>query len=191
MGFLRWIGIALAVLVLGLVAVAIVARSLDGPLRAFPLALLPGGPLRTGELVTGPEPDWSFARDIQEMEFQLLEPARSRITWLLVHEGKLYLASGYMNSWWGRLWKQWPHDAMKDGRAVIRIAGKRYEREAVRVTDPELFWPLIKESLRKYRLREDEPLPEPLPSLESTGVWLFEMAPRSGAPTGTGSSPGS
>jgi hypothetical protein len=191
MRFLRWIGIALAVLLLGLVAVAIVARFLDGPLRPLPLALLPGGPLRAGELVTGPEPDWSFARDIEVMEFQLLEPARSRNIWLLVHEGKLYVACGYMNSWWGRLWKQWPIDAMEDGRSVIRIAGKRYERETIRVTDPELFWALIKESRRKYRPPEDQALPDELPPLEATGVWLFELAPRSSAPTGTRSSPGS
>ena len=189
MGFLRWIGIALAVLVLGLVAVAIVSRSLDGPLRPLPFALLPGGPLRTGELVTGPEPDWSFARDIEVMEFQLLEPARSRTIWLLVHEGKLYVACGYMNSWWGRLWKQWPHDAMKDGRAVIRIDGKRYEREAIRVTDPELFWAVVKESRRKYRPQGVQALPDPLPPIESTGAWLFELAPRSSAPSGTQVSP--
>lgn len=189
MGFLRWTGIALAVLVLGLVAIAIVARFLDGPLRPLPFALLPGGPLRAGELVTGPEPDWSFARDIEVMEFQLLEPARSRTIWLLVHEGKLYVACGYMNSWWGRLWKQWPHDAIKDGRAVIRIAGKRYEREAIRVTDPELFWALVKESRRKYRPEADQTLPDELPPLESTGVWMFELAPRSTAPGGTPSPP--
>ena len=187
MRLLRWIGIALAVLVLGLVAVAIVARSLDGPLRPLPLALLPGGPLRAGELVTGPEPDWSFARDIEVMEFQLLEPARSRNIWLQVHEGKLYVACGYMNSWWGRLWKQWPHDAMKDGRAVIRIDGKRYEREVVRVTDPALFWTVVEKSRRKYGSEEDPALPDPLPSVEEAGVWLFEMAPREGA--GAGSSP--
>ena len=190
MRFLRWVGIALAVLILGLVAVAMVARSSDGPLDPFPLALLPGGPLLAGELVTGPEPDWSFARDIELMEFQLLEPARSRTIWLLVHEGRLYVASGYMNSWWGRLWKQWPIDAMEDGRAVIRIAGKRYEREAIRVTDPELFWSLIKESRRKYRPREDQTLPDELPPPESTGAWLFELAPRGSAGTGNGSSPG-
>jgi hypothetical protein len=187
MQLLRWFGILLAVLVLGLVAIAIVVRFLDGPLRTFPLALFPGGPLRAGELYTGPEPDWSFARDIQEMELQLLEPPRSRITWLIVHEGKLYVACGYMNSWWGRLWKQWPHDAMKDGRAVIRIDGKRYEREAVRVTDPALFWPVVKESRRKYGSGENQALPDPLPPLEATGVWLFEMAPRKGA--GAGSPP--
>ena len=191
MRFLRWVGIALAVLILGLVAVAMVARSSDGPLGPFPLALLPGGPLLAGDLVRGPEPDWSFARDIELMEFQLLEPARSRTIWLLVHEGRLYVASGYMNSWWGRLWKQWPIDAMEDGRAVIRIAGKRYEREAIRVTDPELFWSLIKEVRRKYRPLEDEDLPDELPSLESTGAWLFELAPRGSAGTRTPSSPGS
>ena len=43
MRFLRWIGIALAVLILGLVAIAIIARSSDGPLAVFP-----GGLLRTG-----------------------------------------------------------------------------------------------------------------------------------------------
>ena len=191
MRFLRWIGIAVAVLVLGLVAVAIVARFLDGPLRPLPLALFPGGPLRAGELVTGPEPDWSFARDIEVMEFQLLEPAHSRNIWLLVHEGKLYVACGYMNSWWGRLWKQWPIDAMEDGRAVIRVAGKRYEREAIRVTDPELFWAVVSESRRKYGSAEDPALPDPLPPLESVGVWVFEMAPRGSAPAGPGSSPGS
>ncbi len=187
MQLLRWFGILLALLVVGLVAVAIVVRSLDGPLRTLPLALLPGGPLQTGEIFTGPEPDWNFARDIEELELQLLEPARSRVTWLIVHEGKLYVACGYMNSWWGRLWKQWPHDAMKDGRAVIRIEGKRYEREAVRVTDPAVFWPVVRESRRKYGSQEDPVLPDPLPPLEATGVWLFEMAPR--RPTEARSSP--
>ena len=190
MRFLRWIGIALAVLVLGLVAVAIVARSLDGPLRPLPFALLPGGPLRTGELVTGPEPDWSFARDIEVMEFQLLDPAHSRHTWLLVHEGKLYVPCGYMDSWWGRLYKQWPVDAMNDGRAVVRIAGKRYERQAVRVTEPELFWSLAKAVLEKYLPGEAEARSDELSSPESTGVWFFELAPRGGAASGT-RSPGS
>jgi hypothetical protein len=96
-----------------------------------------------------------------------------------------------MNSWWGRLWKQWPIDAMSDGRAVVRIAGKRYEREAIRVTDHALFWSLRGEVLRKYRPGEDQALPDELPPPESTGAWFFEMAPRSSAPGGTGSAPGS
>lgn len=181
MRFLRWIGIGLAVLVLALVGVVIAARLSDGPFDPYPFAVLQGGPLRAGELATGPGPDWSFARDIELMEFQLLDPARSRHTWLLVHEGKLYVPCGYMNSWWGRLWKQWPIDAMNDGRAVIRIAGKRYEREAIRVREPALFWSLAREAMRKYRPLEDQELPSELPPIESTGIWFFELAPRGSA----------
>jgi hypothetical protein len=191
MRFLRWVGIALAVLILGVIAVAIVARSSDGPLDPYPLAILQGGPLLSGELVTGPEPDWSFARDLMVMELQLANPARSRNTWLVVHEGKLYVPCGYMNSWWGRLWKQWPIDAMNDGRSVVRISGKRYERHAIRVTEPALFWSLTKEVMRKYRPLKDEDLPDELPPLESTGVWFFELAPRGSAGTGNPSTPGS
>ena len=191
MRFVRWIGVALAVCILGLAAVATLARFSDGPIGPLPIALLPGGPLRGGERITGPEPDWSFARDIMLMEFQLVDPPRSRNIWLLVHEGKLYVASGYMNSWWGRLWKQWPIEAMKDGDAVIRIAGKRYEREARRIVEPELFWSLIREARRKYALgEEEEALPSELPPVESSGVWLFELAPRGSAETQTQSSPG-
>jgi hypothetical protein len=191
MRFLRWIGIAVAVLILGLVAIAIIARSSDGPLGDYPLAVFPGGPLRTGELVTGPEPDWSFARDIELLELQLVDPPGSRNTWLVVHEGKLYVPCGYMDSWWGRLYKQWPIDAMNDGRAVVRIAGKRYERQAVRVIDPELFWSLAKAVLKKYLPGKDEARPDELSSPESTGVWFFELAPRGSAPTETRSALGS
>lgn len=175
---LRWTAVALAATVFALLGVVIGARLSDGPLDPLPFALFQAGPLRSGELVTGPEPDWSFARDIDVMEFQLVDPPRSRHVWLIVHEGKLYVPSGYMNSWWGRLWKQWPVDAMQDGRAVIRIAGKRYEREAIRVTDPHLFWALREEALRKYRPGEAQTLPEELPSIESMGAWYFELAPR-------------
>ena len=190
MRFLRWTGIGLAVLVVVLVGVGIAARFSDGPLGDYPLAIFPGGPLRAGELVEGPVPDWSFARDIELLELQFVDPASSRNTWLLVHEGKLYVPCGYMDSWWGRLYKQWPIDAMNDGRTVVRIAGKRYERQAVRVTDHELFWSLAKAVLEKYLPGEAEARSDELSSPESTGVWFFELAPRGGAASGT-SSPGS
>ena len=75
MRILRWLAGAIGVVVLSLVALVIGARFGDGP-----LAIIPGGPLEAGELVTGAEPDWTFARDIAEMEFQLVEPPRSRVT---------------------------------------------------------------------------------------------------------------
>jgi hypothetical protein len=51
------------------------ARFHDGP-----IALIPGGPFTSGTLVAGPEPDWSFVHDVREVQFQLLDPERSRTT---------------------------------------------------------------------------------------------------------------
>jgi len=145
------------------------ARFGDGP-----TAILPGGPLVAGELVQGPEPDWSFARDIPEMEFQLVEPPRSRTIWLEVYDGKLYVVSGYMNSPLGKLWKKWPAQAEKDGRAVIRVAGKRYERELVRIRDDRaVLEGIAAEVMRKYgaALTAD---------MAATGdAWFFAVQPRS------------
>ena len=38
-------------------------------------------------------------------------------------DGQLYVWSGYMNSTVGKLWKSWPVQAEKDGRAVVRVDG--------------------------------------------------------------------
>lgn len=159
---------AIGVAVLSVVALVIGARFGDGP-----IAILPGGPLEAGELVTGAEPDWTFARDIAEMEFQLVEPPRSRTIWLQVHHKKLYVVSGYMNSTLGRLWKQWPAQALQDGRAVVRIDGKRYQRTLVRILDDRpLLEAIAAEVNRKYGagLRAD--------MAASGDVWFFAMQPR-------------
>ncbi|MBW2390106.1 MAG: hypothetical protein JRG89_16985, partial [Deltaproteobacteria bacterium] len=68
--FLRLLGGLLILLLLGVGGLLIGARFSDGPIE-----IIAGGPFTSGELVTGPEPDWSFVHDTQEVEFQLLEPA--------------------------------------------------------------------------------------------------------------------
>lgn len=168
MRILKWLGGAVAALVLGLTVLVLVARFGDGP-----TALLPGGPLLAGDLYVGPEPDWTFARDIPEMEFQLVEPPVSRTIWLQVVDGKLYAVSGYMNSPVGKLWKHWPAQAAQDPRAVIRIDGKRYERKFVRLgpDDPALAG-IAAEVERKYGapLRAE---------MAATGdAWFYAVEPR-------------
>ena len=169
MRILKWLGGVIGFVILALLVIVIGARFGDGP-----TAILPGGPLVAGELVQGPEPDWSFARDIPEMEFQLVEPPRSRTIWLEVYDGKLYVVSGYMNSPLGKLWKKWPAQAEKDGRAVIRVAGKRYERELVRIRDDRaVLEGIAAEVMRKYgaALTAD---------MAATGdAWFFAVQPRS------------
>lgn len=170
MRVIKWIGIGIGAFVALLLALSVAARLSDGP-----IAIFAGGPLVAGPLVAGPEPDWSFARDLDTIEFQLLSPPRSRTTWILESAGKIYVPCGYMHTTVGRLWKHWPFEAERDGRAIVRIAGKRYERQLVRVRDRALFTVLAQEIQRKY-------------GAEITGqdavdgdLWLFELAPRPGA----------
>ncbi len=168
MRVLKWLIGAVGVAVLSVVALVVGARFADGP-----IAIIPGGSLETGDLVTGAEPDWTFARDIMEMEFQLVEPPQSRTIWLQVNDKKLYVVSGYMNTTLGRIWKQWPAQALRDGRAVIRIDGKRYERQLVRILDDRpLLEAISAEVSRKYGapLRAD--------MAASGDVWFFALEPR-------------
>jgi len=155
-----------------LVAIGVIgARFADGP-----VALLAGGPFTSGELVTGPEPDWSLARDVREVEFQLVEPPRSRTTWILEHEGRIFIPSGYMTTTWGKIWKQWPLEALEDGRAILRIGDELYDRELVRIEEGPLLAPLTAELGQKY-LGGAAVSPE---DVTSGSLWLFELAPRSG-----------
>ncbi len=157
-------------LVLLVVVMLIGARFADGP-----VAIIAGGPFTSGELVTGPEPDWSFVHDIREVEFQLVDPPRSRTTWILEREGRIYIPCGYMTTTWGRIWKQWPIEALEDGRTILRIGDKLYERELVRIEEGPLVAPLTAELRRKY-LRGADIRPE---AVTSGYLWLFELAPRS------------
>lgn len=169
MRFLKWVAGSIGVVVLALGGLVFAARFHDGP-----LAILPGGPLEAGELYRGPEPDWTFARDVPEMELQLALPPRSRTVWLEVVDGKLYVVSGYMNSALGRLWKKWPAQAEKDGRALVRIDGKRYERQLRRILDDRpALEEIAAEVTRKYgaALKAD---------MAATGdAWFFALEPRS------------
>ncbi len=168
MRFVKWLGGALAAVVLLVVLLTVFARFGDGP-----MAILPGGPLEAGELYSGPEPDWSFARDLPEMEFQLVDPPVSRTIWLQVVDGKLYAVSGYMNTTIGRLWKQWPEQAERDPRALIRLDGTRYERQIVRLgPDHPALGAIAAEMQRKY----GAPL---TPEMAATGdAWFYAFEPR-------------
>ncbi len=170
---------ALAGAVLLLVVVVLIgARFADGPLE-----IIAGGPFSSGELHTGPEPDWAFVADIPTVEFQLLDPARSRTTWIVEHEGKIYIPSGYMTTWWGKIWKQWPLEVAQDGRAILRVNGTLFDRQLIRVTEgPELV-PIVRKLGVKYMgmtpEEADRAPPEQLLEPVTSGyLWIFELAPR-------------
>lgn len=173
---LRFLGGAAVLLALASVGVLAAARLHDGPFGG-PLEIVAAGPFRSGELYAGPrEPDWGFLRDYPTVHFQLVDPPRSRTTWIMEHEGRIFIASGYMNTTWGKLWKQWPKEAEADGRAVLRVDGTLYERQMVRIReDDAVAAPVLAELGRKYLGGAGVPVSE----VASGSIWLFELRPRS------------
>jgi hypothetical protein len=161
----NWIVSLLAVVASGLLVVALAARMSDGPLGPFP-----GGPLKKGPIAARPVSDWTFAADVPRMELQLLQPPRSRTTYLLVHDAKLYVPAGFLDV---PIWKQWPEQAVADGRAIVRIEGKRYGTRAVRVTDPDLFAALARLAGEKYALGGEGGR-----DLDPETTWFFQLQTR-------------
>lgn len=172
--------------ILGIIALlpaaSVITLKLKNQHADGPSVLFPGGELVSGELYQGPEPDWAFTDDVVTIELQTGQPASSRQIYIMESGGKVYITSGYMRSFLGRLWKDWAFDVEAGNKlAVARINGVRYERELVRVTDPSVVAGVARKLARKYAGGET---PDAVAQIER-GVadgdsWLFEMAPRSG-----------
>ncbi len=160
MALFRWLFRILAGLVALIALLFFGARFHDGPLGP-----IPGGPLASGELVREPVSDWSFATDVQEIELQLDSQRRSRIVWLLVHEGQAYVPCtlGFPPG------KSWYRQAALDGRATLRIEGRRHPVVLTKTEDPALGEALRQETQRKYQR---------LPPGESES-WFFQVTSRS------------
>jgi len=142
-----------------------------------PVEIAPGGAFTSGKLVSN-EPDWSFAKDLNSVEFQTMNPVSSRTTFIMIHDNRVFIPSGYMTTWWGKIWKQWPYQALDDGRAILRIDGKLYNRTLVRITDDPALPGVMAELARKYG-GAFETTPEMMMEVvESDYLWVFELAPR-------------
>jgi hypothetical protein len=159
MRLLRAIGLLLVVLVAALAGVGLGARFHDGPLGPFP-----GGPLRTGSLEADAVADWSFAAEQETIELQLLSQNRSRTTWILVHDGAAFIpcSLGFPPG------KTWHRNAVRDGRAVVRIEGRRYPVSLERVEAAEVASGLTDVLRAKYAR---------VPPSDA-GVWYFRVTYR-------------
>lgn len=160
MRVVKWLGVIL----LG-VAIAIGVLVLVAPYRDGPTVFIPGGPLEAGELVTAHVTNWSFAESLDTIEMQLItDDNRSRTTWILVHKGAAFIpvALGFPPN------KRWHHLAVKDGRAIVRLGGKRYPVNLKKVTGTRLRFSLAHVSAAKY---------PPAPGADG-GSWYFELIHR-------------
>jgi hypothetical protein len=170
------VGIIVLLLAATVITLKLKNQNADGP-----SVLFPGGALVSGELYHGVEPDWSFTDAVVTIELQTHSPASSRRIFVMESGGKVYVPSGYMKSFLGRLWKDWAFDVEAGSKlAVARINGVRYERELVRVTDPSVIAGVAKKLAQKYAGGDT---PDAVAQVEKNvadgDTWIFEMAPRS------------
>jgi len=167
---LQTIGIILLIPSVAILTLRYEYRDHDGPSILFP-----GGELISGELHTGPEPDWRFTQNVPTIELQLQNPTNSRLIWIHESDGKIYVGSGYMNSILGGLWKHWAVQAdAGNGLAVMRINGVRYERQLVRINSGDVLDGIAAASSAKYGGAASRQ------AIESGDTWIFELAPRAG-----------
>ena len=162
-------GILLLIPAVAMATLSFANRNNDGPSIIFP-----GGELVSGDLYTGPEPDWSFTDQISTVHLQLDNPLSSRLIWIEESGGKIYITSDYMGTALGRLWKHWAVQAVEgDGMAVVRIDGTRYERKLVRITEGPVLDGVVAKKQAKYRSDISREL------IEAGHIWVFALAPRS------------
>ena len=163
-----WFGKLVAGIVVVFLAFFVVTRFTDGP-----MGIITGGAFSSGEVVSE-EPDWRYVKDYDIVEFQLLDPARSRTTGIVEHDGRIFIPSGYMLSTVGKIWKQWPLQAEKDGRAVLRVDAKLYPRQLVRIKDDPVLPAVLAELSRKYANGAQIPVSE----VSRGSLWIFELVQR-------------
>jgi hypothetical protein len=114
-----------------------------------PIGPIPGGEL-DGEVVEEHPSDWSFTDEIETIEVETRpDDPYSVTTWCIADGGSIYVgASGGKRS-------RWVRNLLADPRVRLRIAGKLYERKAVRVMDEEVFNTLRAKLVAKYDYEPD------------------------------------
>ncbi len=173
---LQIVGILALLLGATLITLKLKHQNADGP-----SVLFPGGQLVSGELYEGAEPDWTFTDGVYTLELQTDQPMSSRRIFVMESEGKVYVPSGYMRSFLGKLWKDWAFNVVAgSSQAVARIDGVRYERELVRVNGPMIVEGVAKKLAQKYAGgASEEAVSQIVTQVADGDMWIFELAPRS------------
>ena len=75
-----------------------------------------------------------------------------------------------MNTKIGKIWKQWPKHTEQDPRSKIRIDGRIYDTQLLRLTaDDPLILAIVDELNRKY------PSNASVEDIAANGTWIFEV----------------
>ena len=139
----RWIRILAVAIASTLAAAGGVA--LSAPYWDGPLLLIPGGALH-GLHHQGPEPDWSFLRDVLTVELQVdsASPHSVQIA-VIERDGEVFVPATLRPER-----KRWSTTLLDDPAAVMRVRGVLYDRVAERVNDGASFDALLERAIEKY-----------------------------------------
>lgn len=98
-------------------------------LACGPFGPIPGGRL-SGEVVSAPVEDWSFASGVETIQLETRpdDPYSVNI-WFVSQAARLWVGAG------GGETSRWARNLIADPRVRLRIDGKLYERKAERVSD--------------------------------------------------------
>ena len=146
-----------------------------------PWGIVPGGSFAE---TSKPAPaDWSFAKELAIVAFQLEVPVSSRASWIMEHDNRFFIPSGYMNSTVGKIWKHWPMHAEKNGDALLQIDGQVFEVRMQRNEEADVLTPILSELARKYigvvPPIDDQVLAGMHQQVSSNNLWVFELVGRS------------
>lgn len=145
----------------GLLTLALVA----GCSFIEPLGPFAGGRL-AGEVVSEPVADWSFTDDVRTIKLETRpDDPYSVTTWVLHRDGHLYVPCGEPEQ------RTWVANVKADPRVRLKIAGRIYERRALRVTGPDELRAAFDRLAEKYEL-------DPLMAAGMATAWIFRMEPR-------------
>ena len=89
---------AIVILMVLSVLSMLASTRLDGP-----RGLLAGGPFQSGAEAMSPARIGRSLEGQDTLEFQTEAPERSRTVWLVVHDNRLFVVSGYTNTFVGKL----------------------------------------------------------------------------------------
>lgn len=174
---LQVLGILILIPAVAMATLRFENRNADGPSILFP-----GGEMTSGEIHTGPEPDWSFTDAIQTVELQLNDPMASRLIFILESEGRLFIISGYMTTMLGRIWKEWAFEADRgNNEGVLRINGVRYLRSLVRIEEGDVLNGVSAKLVTKYGgapTATPQAIAATRAGIEAGESWVFELVPR-------------
>jgi len=163
-------------------SIKVLQRVSDGPIGP-----LQGGNFTTGELIDATTTDFATLAE-KPAELLLVGPGTSRTLGFFMHDGIIYISCdlGFI---WNRLegsskyilnliyiFKDWHEEAVVDGRAELRIEGRRYAGQLTRVEDEALL-STLKTNLEEYA-REflgPEAL-GPIPP-KPNDIWFFRFDP--------------